>query len=107
MEFEDDGYASYGGIAYPTINLSECDIIVVGIPYESATSGKKGTSFAPSTLRQISKDMQTMSRNGTNIDELAIKDVGNIPIFPLNAEKTRNNIETYYSHLLKESQATI
>lgn len=107
MEFDDDGYGAFGGLVYENIPLNEANVIIVGIPYESATSGKKGASFAPAALRAASKDMQTISRSGQDINQLTIKDAGNIPIYTVEGEDTRNSIEEYYDYLLNNSNANI
>lgn len=100
MEFEDDGFASYGGLAYDSVPYDEADALIVGIPYEAASSGKKGSSLAPVYMRLHSADLQIISRWGVNLDLMTVRDVGNIPVYPLHADKNRESIQTYYSHLL-------
>ncbi|MFV2015418.1 MAG: agmatinase [Candidatus Heimdallarchaeota archaeon] len=107
MEFHDDGYGSFGGLVYQNIDIASADIVIVGIPYESAISGKKGTSFGPSQIRFVSKDMQTMTRSGDNLNKMAIADVGNIPIFPVEGSETRKSITSYYSYLLSKTNSPI
>lgn len=107
MEFTEDGYASYGGLAYGKVPLDEAHVIIQGIPYESASSGKKGASFAPSVLRVNSVDLQTLSRDGIDLNQMIVRDIGNIPIYPLEGEKTRNSIEQYTSYLMEQSNAPI
>ncbi len=106
MPYTDDGFASYGGIAYEETDISEVDVIVQGIPYE-ATSGKKGTSLAPAHLRLASVDLQLISRWGTNLEYIVLRDMGNIPVYPLDGEKTRVSITEHTSKLLDSSQAPI
>ncbi|MHA2362496.1 MAG: agmatinase [Candidatus Hodarchaeales archaeon] len=103
MEFKNDGYGSFGGLSFEKVGLQEAGVILQGIPYESATSGKKGTSFTPEALRAISKDMQTISRRGIDFNSLVIRDVGNVPIFPVDGKSTRDSIERSFSYLLSEN----
>jgi agmatinase len=107
MEFKDDGFASYGGLAYENVPIDEVDVLIQGIPYDGATSGKKGTSLAPSALRLASADLQTMTRDGKNLENIVVRDMGNIPVFPLSEEKTRDSIEKYFSFLLDNSSAPV
>ena len=106
MEFHNDGYGSFGGLVYESLELSEADVIILGIPYESALSGKKGTSLAPSQIRLISQDMQIMTRDGNRIDKMVLTDIGNIPVYPLNGEKTRSSIVEHYNHILQKNKIT-
>ena len=95
MEFENDGYASFNGINYPNILDSDADVILVGIPYESGTSGKKGTSFGPNRLRVLSRDFQTISRRQFTLENFALKDKGNVPVYPQDERKNYESILTY------------
>lgn len=107
MEFHEDDFGSFGGLVYQNIDIGAADVVIVGIPYESALSGKKGTSLAPSEIRLISKDMQTMTRDGDDLNEMAIADVGNIPVFPVEGSDTRSSITNYYTHLLENTNSPI
>ena len=107
MEFQEDGFASYGGLAYDTVPIDEVDVLIQGIPYDGATSGKKGTSLAPSSFRLACADLQTMTRDGKNLENIVLRDMGNIPIFPSSGEKTRESIEKYFSYLLENSSAPV
>ena len=107
MHFQHLDSDNFGGLINAELPLSEIDVIIQGIPYESATSGKKGTSFAPDVLRTISRDMQPMSRRGINLSPLTIRDVGDVLLHPLDGAATRENIEYAFSSLTSKSSATI
>lgn len=107
MEFHEDGYASFGGLAYENISLDECDIIIQGIPYDSASSSKKGSARTPAALRLQSAELQIMSRTGKDIEQVAIRDMGNIPVFPLSGKQTRESIEKSMDFLLEKSEAPV
>jgi len=107
VRYKEDDYGSFGGITISSDMIHQADLILQSIPYESGTSGKKGTSFAPSALRMISKDMQLISRTGINISKLKIIDVGNVKINPVNGEITRKNIFHSMKYLLEKSNAPI
>ena len=105
--FKNDGYGSFGGLAKQSYKLEEADLVIVGIPYEGGTAGKKGTSNTPSNLRVMSTDFQTMSRRGIDLSDLKIKDVGNVPTYPLDEAKTRQSIKNSINFLLESTIAPV
>ncbi len=105
--FENDGYGSFGGLAKQSYTLEEADLVIVGVPYEGGTAGKKGTSTAPSKLRTMSKDFQTMSRRGIDLSDLKIKDIGNIATYPLDEARTRQSIKNSINFILDSTKAPI
>ncbi len=104
---QDDGYGSFGGLAYESIPLDETTALIQGVPYESATSGRKGSSATPSTLRLISKDMQAISRRGINLHDMILRDVGNIKINSVNGAITRKNIENAMISIMSNNDSPI
>ena len=105
--YDSDHYGVFGGLQIPFEKFSEADIILQSIPYESATSGKKGTSFAASALRAISEDMQLISRTGINISNIKIVDMGNVSINPVDGQQTREQITKSMKYLLDKSSVPI
>lgn len=106
-QFESDEYGVFGGLFLSPENFKEADIILQSIPYESATSGKKGTSFAGSALRVVSKDMQVVSRTGIDLSSIKVADMGNIIINPVDGEQSRINIYNSMKYLLDNSSAPV
>ncbi|MFW9876154.1 MAG: arginase family protein [Candidatus Thorarchaeota archaeon] len=107
FQYNQDHYGTYAGLVISPENIEDADVIIQGVPFESGTSGKKGTSYAIYFLRQICGDLPLISRRGVSITDMKICDVGNVPIFPLNAEVTRDNIENSIKYLLSKSSAPI
>jgi len=106
-QYKKDRYGTYAGLAINSKNLKEADVIIQGIRFECATSGKKGTSFGIDSLRQICGDLPLISRRGVSITDMKICDVGNVPVFPLDIEATRDSIESSIQYLLSKSSAPI
>jgi len=106
-QYESDKYGAFGGLLISAGKFKDADIILQSLPYESATSGKKGTSFAATALRAISKDMQVISRTGINLSNIRITDMGNVIINPINGEHTRKNIFESMKFLLDNSKAPV
>jgi agmatinase len=107
FHYNQDQYGTYGGLSISLEDLKEADVIIQGVPFESGTSGKKGTSFAINYLRQICGDLQLISRRGISIADIKICDVGNVPVFPLDSEATRNSIEQSMRYLISKNSAPI
>jgi len=107
MHFQNLNSSNFGGLINGELPLSEIDVIIQGIPFEGATSGKKGTSYAPEVLRTISKDMQPVSRRGINLSPLTIYDVGDVLLYPLDGAATRESIENAFLSIMYESSAPI
>lgn len=107
MRFQKENFGTFGGLLDKNVSLNEADVIIQGIPYEGGTSGKKGASFAPSSIRIISKDMQTLSRRGIDINTMKVLDIGDVDVFPLDGSTTRKNIENSFLHLLNNSSCPI
>ena len=107
FQHKKDHYGTYAGLAINPEHIKDADVIIQGIPFEGATSGKKGTSFAIDSLRQICGDLQLISRRGVSITDMKICDMGNVPVFPLDFEATRDSIENPIKYLLSKSSAPI
>jgi agmatinase len=107
MNHISDEYATFGGLTISKENWEEADALIQGIPYESATSGKKGTSFAVKALRNISRDMQILSRAGVDIGSCRLVDLGDVPINPLESSETRENIFQNTKNILSKSTSPL
>ncbi len=107
MEHISDGYGSFGGIKSPKSRLNKASALIQGIPYESGASGKKGASFAMRALRNISADMQTLSRSGVDIGAMKLVDLGDIPVNPLDSKETGENIYRNTKEILAQSSAPL
>ena len=107
FEYDQNRYGTYGGLSIGFEDLIKADAIIQGVPFESGTSGKKGTSFAIDSLRQICGDLQLISRRSISITDIKICDVGDVPVFPLDSETTRKSIEDSMKFLLSKTSAPI
>ncbi|MHA1746355.1 MAG: arginase family protein [Promethearchaeota archaeon] len=107
MEFQKSQYGSFGGLAKAGLSLKDADLLLVGIPYESATSGKKGTSQSPSILRLLSKDLQTMTRRNISLENMKILDVGDILTHSTNDLQNNQQITTSMTYLFTQSSAPV
>ena len=107
MEFQQSQYGSFGGLHKSSIPINQADLIIVGIPYDSAASGKKGTASAPSILRLLSKDLQTVTRRNLSLKDFIIRDVGDIYVHPTNDQQNFNQIKSSMQHIYSSSKSPV
>ncbi|MGB1898982.1 MAG: agmatinase [Candidatus Kariarchaeum pelagius] len=100
-------FGSFGGLVYEDMEIQDADILLIGVPYEGGTSGNKGTSFAPYEIRKFSTDLQTMTRYSLDLNDIAILDMGDISIFPLNDEMTREKITKTFDGIFENEKPII
>lgn len=74
--------------------LGSQDVVVMGAPYDGATTFRSGTRFGPEAIRRISNLTGGYNANlGVDLGEsLEIVDAGNITVIPGNLEKTFDQI---------------
>ncbi len=73
----------HGFLEYPVIrDLSHCNVVVLGVPYDLATTGRPGTRMGPGAIRQASWDMSWEKRHWPwrfkLDDRLDVIDYGNV-----------------------------
>lgn len=77
-----------------TNNISEADLLLLGIPFDKNASVGTGASKAPDTLRKLSYYLPAATKDGKDISSFKIYDEGNI-------EYNNTSCETYFS-LIKQ-----
>ena len=105
--FDSSKCGSFGGLSISSLNIADADIILVSIPYEGGTEGKKGTAQAPDVLRDMSTNLQTVSRMRIDISGLKIKDMGNILTDSMDRKKTREIINGSFKQILNYTKSPI
>lgn len=86
--------------------LADYDVGVLGVPYDGAVSNRPGARYGPQAIRQASswwaylsgyKGGLTNMRTGKQVDfsELSIADCGDVPVFPMDRERTAESIEAH------------
>ena len=63
------------------LSYDECEICIVGIPYDGTSSYRPGSRFAPNAVRKASWGMETYSPDlGQDLRDLKICDLGDLEI---------------------------
>jgi len=77
---------------YANTVKEEADIHILGVPFDTTTSFRPGSRFAPNSIREGSWSLENYSlEQGKNISDLKICDLGNL-FLSNNAEKSLNKI---------------
>lgn len=87
-------------------NVTDDDVAVLGIPYDSAVSNRPGARYGPEAIRRASgwwaylsgyKGGLTNMQTGKEVDfsDLSVADCGDVPLFPMDRERTVESIEAH------------
>ncbi len=76
--------------------------VFLGVPYDQATVYRSGSSHAPRALRYVSEMyLPYLGDFDINVfDEFHIADVGDVPMIPADAPRSRAHIERYVNEVL-------
>jgi len=67
----------FGGIS----ETEEARYIVLGVPFDSTSTYRPGSRFAPSAIREASQNLETYClRNGLDVEDLSVQDIGDLEI---------------------------
>jgi agmatinase len=95
-------------------DLGEYDAGVVGVPYDGAVSNRPGARYGPRAIRRASswwaylsgyKGGLTNMRTGKQVDfsALSVADCGDVPVFPMDRERTAESIEAHVATLAQQA----
>jgi len=68
----------WNGLNDPKLTLEEAQISVLGLPFDEATSFRKGAAQAPDRLRSISGHIPPTTEEGKSLAGLKVFDLGNL-----------------------------
>lgn len=87
-------------------DVTDVDVSVLGVPYDNAVSNRPGARYGPRAIRRASNwwaylsayeggltNMQTEQE--VDFGNFSIADCGDVPIFPMDRERTFESIETH------------
>lgn len=82
-------------------SFEEAELIIFGAPFDSTTSFRPGTRFAPDYIRMDSYGLETYSPyNEKDLTDYALTDIGNLDLPFGNAEKSLQMIEDTATEIL-------
>lgn len=82
---------------------TDCDALIVGVPYDGGSTYRNGSRMAPSRIREISALGRGfhLSSDQDLFQKLKVCDGGDAPVNPISLEKTYKNLEEFYLNLWK------
>lgn len=94
-------------------DLDGVDAAVLGAPYDGAVSNRSGARYGPREIRRASgwwaylsgyKGGLTNMRTGQQVDfsKLALADCGDVPVFPMDYEKTAESIASHVATVARQ-----
>ena len=94
-------------------DVTDADVAILGAPYDGAVSNRPGARYGPRAVRRASgwlaylsgyKGGLTNIRTGkqVNFDAFDIVDCGDIPIFPMDRERTAEAITAYIATVAEQ-----
>ena len=95
-------------------DVADVDVAVYGVPYDGAVSNRPGARYGPTAIRRASgwwaylsdyKGALTNVQTGAQVDfdDLAVADVGDVPVFPMDAETTAASITAHAATLATQT----
>lgn len=85
----------------------ESTIIVVGVPFDSATTTTPGQREAPRAIRRISLELETFDpRSGVDVEDAPFYDAGDIPL-EVNHEKLEKTLYQVASEIFSSSKTPL
>jgi agmatinase len=95
-------------------DITDEDAAVLGIPYDSAVSNRPGARYGPEAIRRASgwwaylsgykgglTNMQT--REEVDFGDLSLADCGDVPVFPMDRERTVESIEAHVATIAEQT----
>ena len=82
----------------------DAEVGVLGVPFENATSFRKGASFAPAKIREITPHIASATEEGVSLVGLRVRDYGDVSI-DLNWDRYFATVETQALQVLRHPMA--
>jgi agmatinase len=80
------------------------EVGVLGVPFDNATSFRKGAAFAPDRMRQITPHVAPATEEGRSLRGLRVRDYGDVPL-DLNWERYFATVEAQAAQALRHPLA--
>lgn len=91
-------------------DVSQCDVAIVGIPFDAGTSFRPGARFGPQAIRQASRNLRTQYHPAYEVEPFMVQqvaDAGDIACNPFNINEAIAQIEAATTELLDQVGAII
>ena len=86
-------------------DVEECDIAIVGVPFDAGTSYRPGARFGPQAVRQASRQLRTNYHPNYDVEPFKVQqvaDAGDIACNPFNIDEAIKQIEDGATEILNK-----
>ncbi|MDJ0776246.1 MAG: agmatinase [Gammaproteobacteria bacterium] len=91
-------------------DVADCDVAILGIPFDAGTSYRPGARFGPQAIRQASRHLRTNFHPAYDTEPfrtLQVADAGDVACNPYNIEEAIGQIESAASDLLQQAPVIV
>ena len=77
-------------------DVENCDVAIVGVPFDAGTSYRPGARFGPQAVRQAARQLRTNYHPNYDVEPFVVQqvaDAGDIACNPFNIEEAIQQIE--------------
>ncbi|HPU00599.1 MAG TPA: agmatinase [Bacillota bacterium] len=89
----------WAGLNNPELGIEEAHVVVLGLPFDGATSFRKGAAQAPDRIRSITTHIPPTTEEGRLITALKLRDLGNLEPGLLSQEAYFDEVEAAAARL--------
>lgn len=68
----------WNGLNKPDLKPQDADVVILGLPFDGATSFRKGAAEAPGRIRNISSHIPPTTEEGHSLEHLRVLDIGDL-----------------------------
>jgi len=90
----------WGGLVSENRTLSEAEVAILGVPFDSAACYRRGAAFAPGKIREMSKRCHPLTERFDDISDLRVCDLGDVEVDPLDLPATYNRIDRQLQEII-------
>ena len=85
--------------------VDQCDVAIIGVPFDAGTSYRPGARFGPQAVRQASRQLRTNYHPNYDVEPFKVQqvaDAGDIACNPFNIDEAIKQIENGSTELLQK-----
>ena len=86
-------------------DVEECDVAIIGVPFDAGTSYRPGARFGPQSVRQASRQLRTNYHPSYDVEPFKVQqvaDAGDIACNPFDIDEAIKQIEKGSTELLQK-----
>ncbi|MFO7922976.1 MAG: agmatinase [Bacteroidales bacterium] len=106
MKTGDSQPTIWNGLHDNNLGLEDADVLIMGLPFDKATSFRQGAAEAPDRIRLVSSHISPTTEDGESLAGIKVLDIGNLEPDNLSQEEYFTRAEEKATELFKISFPT-